>query len=933
MRRLPFTILFIIFLFLLHAAQAQQISGGEFEYRFTGKDTLKVTLKIYRNCKTFSSSLASTQTCVLKKSGCSTQDTAAFTVTKVAATPVKLTCSTRNNYCQGDSFPYGIEQNIYEATVYLNSLFNGLDSSCCWYSLSFTQCCRDSSITNISPGTPFYIYADINRCIFPYTNSSPQTTLPPLTITCAGQALRYNNGFLDSLDHDSVSVEFENPAGATYANGFSLFNPFNFLGFPNYQLPFPAGINLNNINGDLSFVPMGQQQAVVAFKATEWRKVNGVYQKIGAVRRESFFYTIQCAPNNPPELEINGGKAGPFSFIACAGSTLCLTIKATDKDTTSGKSDTTLLSWNSGISGSTFSRVNSAGKIKRWDSAQFCWTPQAHHASTLPYYFVVQASDDNCPVSGISARAIAIVVRNNVSTYQPVITKLNALTFCLKAKRTDSIYGTASVLQWSIYKIPGNTTVASSLNGDSVVYTFDSSGTYVVKLRCSLSFCERIYYDTIRINCQMAAQLTPLQNQAVCKGTSFQLALHTGNANGFPSFQWQIKREGSTVGKTLNTIDSLINYTADSTGIFIISARAKDSTCSKTDSLKIYVAPVPIADFSASPRNGIAPLQVNFTNGSSGKFNRQQWSFGDTALNPSHIFTASGYHQIWLKVTNTDSAVSCSDSLNKPYFILVQPACTIKPLLNEHQIFECLHEPVQLSTSINGAQGAIKYRWVFTDLSSGIASVLDSLNSAVGFTPATTGTKRIVISVSDSVCTQNDTALVAIYPVPVASFTASPTSGNAPLHVLLSYTGTFASHFIWSTGDTTSNVNFTYTNPGSYNVWVKAWRNDTLSLQCSDSVFKANYILAGVNSLAHFNKADFAGKIYPNPTKGAFTIELSKAGNFMVTISDYTGRKIEQLVFDGAKTTINSTDLAAGIYLVTIHSEQYGTVHSKVVIK
>jgi PKD repeat protein len=63
----------------------------------------------------------------------------------------------------------------------------------------------------------------------------------------------------------------------------------------------------------------------------------------------------------------------------------------------------------------------------------------------------------------------------------------------------------------------------------------------------------------------------------------------------------------------------------------------------------------PVADFSAIPTSGVAPLAIAFTNVSSGNITSWAWTFGDgggsTEQNPSHTYTTPGRYTVHLKVT------------------------------------------------------------------------------------------------------------------------------------------------------------------------------------------------------------------------------------------------------------------------------------------
>ena len=65
----------------------------------------------------------------------------------------------------------------------------------------------------------------------------------------------------------------------------------------------------------------------------------------------------------------------------------------------------------------------------------------------------------------------------------------------------------------------------------------------------------------------------------------------------------------------------------------------------------------PVADFSASPTSGNAPLNVSFTDHSTGSPTSWNWDFGDgtssTQQNPTHIYSNPGQYNVSLGVTNS----------------------------------------------------------------------------------------------------------------------------------------------------------------------------------------------------------------------------------------------------------------------------------------
>lgn len=65
----------------------------------------------------------------------------------------------------------------------------------------------------------------------------------------------------------------------------------------------------------------------------------------------------------------------------------------------------------------------------------------------------------------------------------------------------------------------------------------------------------------------------------------------------------------------------------------------------------------PVANFSATPTSGIAPITVSFTDTSTGNIATRLWNFGDGSTsatqNPTHTYSAPGIYTVSLKVTGT----------------------------------------------------------------------------------------------------------------------------------------------------------------------------------------------------------------------------------------------------------------------------------------
>ncbi len=92
----------------------------------------------------------------------------------------------------------------------------------------------------------------------------------------------------------------------------------------------------------------------------------------------------------------------------------------------------------------------------------------------------------------------------------------------------------------------------------------------------------------------------------------------------------------------------------------------------------------PVADFSATPTTGPAPLTVTFTDLSTGDPTSWLWDFGDgtptaTAQNPSHEYTSAGTYTVTLTVSN----VGGEDTETKENYITAGVPTTVADFVGE----------------------------------------------------------------------------------------------------------------------------------------------------------------------------------------------------------------------------------------------------------
>jgi PKD repeat protein len=231
--------------------------------------------------------------------------------------------------------------------------------------------------------------------------------------------------------------------------------------------------------------------------------------------------------------------------------------------------------------------------------------------------------------------------------------------------------------------------------------------------------------------------------------------------------------------------------------------------------------------FTASPTNGAAPLTVTFTNLSTGLLTNQFWNFGDSSTTNtttnivSHVYTAGTY-----TVILTASGPAGSGVRTQSNYIVATGG-----------------SPPSAAFSGSPTNGTAPLAVTFTDTSTGSitnrfwdfgdGSTTNTITNSLSHV-YNAGTNTVTLIVSGSGGSDTNTKpnyIVATNPPPpVASFTASPTNGVAPLLVSFtdSSTGSITGNF-WDFGDgaTTNftaptNVTHTYGNANTYTVTLIA---------------------------------------------------------------------------------------------------------------
>jgi PKD repeat protein len=248
---------------------------------------------------------------------------------------------------------------------------------------------------------------------------------------------------------------------------------------------------------------------------------------------------------------------------------------------------------------------------------------------------------------------------------------------------------------------------------------------------------------------------------------------------------------------------------------------------------------LPVADFSAVPTNGTAPLTVQFTDLSTGDPNRWLWDFGDNnkseEKNPSHIYVNEGVYTVTLTVWNAaGSAQKIKTNLVTVTKGVVAPVVDFTgaptngtaPLMVSF-VDLSLNNPTSWNWNFGDGKTSVEQNPTHTYEAPGRYTVQLTATNAGG---SNTKVKPDFIVVTKPGCP------------PTAQFRGSPTTGVAPMMVSFTdLSGGAPATWRWNFGDAATSEmqhpEHTYQNPGEYTV------NLTVSNEFGDSTeVKEKYI-------------------------------------------------------------------------------------------
>ncbi len=385
--------------------------------------------------------------------------------------------------------------------------------------------------------------------------------------------------------------------------------------------------------------------------------------------------------------------------------------------------------------------------------------------------------------------------------------------------------------QWNFGDGTGNVTTQNP------VHTFTNFGTYTITLTVTNDGGSASTQKANWITVHDPAPSANFSGTPVIGNTPLRVQFTDSSlGNNITTWQWNFG-DGTANNTTKNPVHFFTNLNGTNATYTVILTVTNDGGSSTIQKVSyITVSPLaPVASFNSNIQSGNAPLSVVFTDTSSNPAT-WQWNFGDgtanvTTQNVTHTFNAVGIYNVTLTVTNFGG----SSTMQKLYYITVYNA---KPVANfvATPAYGTSQLLVQLNDTSTG-NNITSWQWNFGDGSPNSTS-RNNTHTFIN-NNATNDTRNVILTVTNDGGSSSKKITIPVGPqLPVANFTATPTSGNTGMKVQFTDassgvissrqwnygegtngTSTNPSHIYNTAG--TYNVTLTVINPGGYNTMQK----------------------------------------------------------------------------------------------------------------
>ena len=213
-----------------------------------------------------------------------------------------------------------------------------------------------------------------------------------------------------------------------------------------------------------------------------------------------------------------------------------------------------------------------------------------------------------------------------------------------------------------------------------------------------------------------------------------------------------------------------------------VSVEAEYSPYGLEKRLNFFVGDGVVASFIGTPLSGTAPLDVSFTDSSTGSsITNRRWDFGDgnisnyaSATNPSHRYSSAGTYTVNLTVTNAGGSNS---QLRSSYISVSAPTAAPVAAFSGTPLSGTAPLDVSFTDSSTGSS-ITNRRWDFGD--GNISNYASATNPSHRYSSAGTYTVNLTVTNAGGSNSQLRSSYISVSAptaAPVAAFSGTPLSG------------------------------------------------------------------------------------------------------------------------------------------------------------
>ncbi|MBX7095070.1 MAG: PKD domain-containing protein [Flavobacteriales bacterium] len=432
-------------------------------------------------------------------------------------------------------------------------------------------------------------------------------------------------------------------------------------------------------------------------------------------------------------------------------------------------------------------------------------TPPPHVYTTSGTYTISLTAANSCNMAMATISPIVIVAGPN-SNFTSSLAGLGNLGCAPQNVTYSNLSSGAQPANNYFWSMGNGNTYTNVINPPA--QTYPTQGTYQVMLiagnACGFdTTITNIVIDSIPIAAIIA---NPLEG---CTPLTVNVTNNSSGNNA--SYAWYV--DGVFTSSAYNLPSQVFTAPPGNTAVTHTVSLTVSNHCGvRSDAESILVHPAVDAIFTISDDTICVGQSISITDASRGDMLNWTWDFGDgTSANTQGPFTHTYASAGTYVIKDVVSGFCGTDSLLHTVVVLPYPVADI----SASPITGCIPHVVNFTN--NSTPGGTN-SWSFGTGSSPATSTAFT-PSAVTY--STAGTSQVIYTVNVLGCSSSDTVSITTFPLPVVSFTATPTSGCSPLNVAFNNTSPVigGESYSWNFGNgNTSNSQSpggqTYTTTG-----------------------------------------------------------------------------------------------------------------------